>query len=157
MTWNFYSQLWLLQFKKMSACMLSHLSRVLLIATLCTVAGQALLSMGFSRQEYWSVLHALLQGIFLTQGSNLRLLHFDRWVLYQQCHLGSSRKCLRLTKQSFSIWKMSWGLLKIYHHQFFTLADLTISKFLSVLISFPHRAFSLPEHVLSRSEHKTLQ
>ena len=31
--------------------------------------------MGFSRQEYWSGLHSLLQGIFLTQGSNLGLLH----------------------------------------------------------------------------------
>ena len=31
--------------------------------------------MGFSRQEYWSDCHALLQGTFLTQGSNPRLLH----------------------------------------------------------------------------------
>ena len=29
------------------------------------------LFMGFSKQEYWSGLHALLPGIFLTQGSNL--------------------------------------------------------------------------------------
>ena len=36
------------------ACMLSHLSCVQLFATLCTVALQAPLSMGFSRQEYWS-------------------------------------------------------------------------------------------------------
>ena len=35
-------------------CWLSHLSRVRLFATLWTVAHQALLSMGFSRQEYWS-------------------------------------------------------------------------------------------------------
>ena len=38
-----------------------------------TAAHQAPLSMGFSRQEYWSGL-PLLQGIFLTRGSNLRLL-----------------------------------------------------------------------------------
>ena len=31
--------------------------------------------MGFPRQEYWSGTHTLLQGIFLTQGSNLGLLH----------------------------------------------------------------------------------
>ena len=31
--------------------------------------------MGFSRQEYWSRFHFLLQGFFLTQGSNLYLLH----------------------------------------------------------------------------------
>ena len=34
--------------------MLSHFSRVRLCASLWTVARQAPLSMGFSRQEYWS-------------------------------------------------------------------------------------------------------
>ena len=38
------------------ACMLSHFSLVQLFATLWTVARQAPLSMGFSRQEYWSAL-----------------------------------------------------------------------------------------------------
>ena len=38
------------------ACVPSHVSRVWLFATLRTVACQAALSMGFSRQEYWSVL-----------------------------------------------------------------------------------------------------
>ena len=49
--------------------------------TLCdnqTVAQQAPLSMGFSRQEYWSC-HALLQGLFPTQGSNPRLLCLLHW------------------------------------------------------------------------------
>ena len=36
------------------ACMLSHFSCVWLFATQWTVACQAPLSMGFSRQEYWS-------------------------------------------------------------------------------------------------------
>ena len=36
------------------ACMLSHFSRVRLFAILWTVVYQAPLSMGFSRQEYWS-------------------------------------------------------------------------------------------------------
>ena len=35
-------------------CVLSRFSRVQLFVTPCTVARQALLSMGFSRQEYWS-------------------------------------------------------------------------------------------------------
>ena len=38
------------------ACVLSHSSRVRLFATLWTVARQGPLSMGFSRQEYWSKL-----------------------------------------------------------------------------------------------------
>ena len=45
--------------------------------TLCnsmTVACQAPLSMGFSRQEHWSGCPALLQGNFSTQGSNSHLL-----------------------------------------------------------------------------------
>ena len=38
-----------------------------------TVAYQALLSIKFSRQAYWSGLPFLLQGIFLTQRSNFHL------------------------------------------------------------------------------------
>ena len=38
----------------MCVCMLSYFSCVRLFATLWTVAHQAPLSMGFSRQEYWS-------------------------------------------------------------------------------------------------------
>ena len=45
--------------------------------------------MEFSSQEYWSR-YFLLQGIFLTQGSNLGLLHC-RWILYQLSHQGSPR------------------------------------------------------------------
>ena len=55
-------------------------SCVRLFVTLWTVARQAPLFMGFSRQEYWSGCHAPLQGIFSTQGSNpcvLCLLHWQ--------------------------------------------------------------------------------
>ena len=52
------------------------LSCVQLFVTPWTVAHQAPLSMGFSRQEYWSMCHFLLQGVFPTQGSNLHFLHF---------------------------------------------------------------------------------
>ena len=38
----------------MCVCVLSHFSHVQLCAALWTVACQAPLSMGFSRQEYWS-------------------------------------------------------------------------------------------------------
>ena len=83
------------------------LSRVRLLATSWTAAYQASLSMGFSRQEYWSG-HglysswnsprqntavgslSLLQGIVPTQGSNPRLLHC-RQILYQLSHQGSPR------------------------------------------------------------------
>ena len=52
--------------------MLSCLSCVRLFATPGTVAHQALLSVGFSRQEDWSGVHA-----FPTQGWNLRSLHWQ--------------------------------------------------------------------------------
>ena len=41
-------------FLELHACVLSCFSHVQLIATLWTTACQAPLSMGFSRQEYWS-------------------------------------------------------------------------------------------------------
>ena len=58
---------------QMCFCVIQLLSCVLPFATPWTVARQAPLFMGFSRQEYWS--QSLLQGIFPTQGSNLHLLH----------------------------------------------------------------------------------
>jgi len=61
-----------------SSCVLSHFSHVQLSANLWTVNHQAPLSMGFSRQEYMDC-HALLQGIFPTQGSNSHLLCLLRW------------------------------------------------------------------------------
>ena len=47
--------------------------------TLWTIAHQAPLSMGFSRQEHWSGLHVLLQRISPAQGSNPHPLHLLHW------------------------------------------------------------------------------
>ena len=59
------------------------------LATPWTVACQGTpQSMGFSRQEYWSGLHFLLQRIFPTQESNRGLLHC-RQILYQLSYEGS--------------------------------------------------------------------
>ena len=58
------------------------LCHVRLFATPWTVARQASLSMGSSRQGYWSGCHFFLQGIFLIQGWNpslLCLLHLLYW------------------------------------------------------------------------------
>ena len=57
-------------------CVLSH---VQLFVTPWTVDHQAPLSIGFSRQDYWNGLYALLQGIFPTQRSNLHLLCLLHW------------------------------------------------------------------------------
>ena len=57
------------------------LSCAQLFVTPSVGACQTPLSMGLSSQEYWSEL-PVLQGIFLTQGSNVCLLHWqEMWVL----------------------------------------------------------------------------
>ena len=65
-----------------------------LFATQWTVAPVAPLSMGFSRQEYWSGCHFILQGIFPTQGLNLGLLCLLHWQgdSLPLCHLGSDAR-----------------------------------------------------------------
>ena len=62
-----------------ACCMLSRSSHVQLFVTLWTVARQAPLSMGFSKQEYRSEYHALLQGICLTKESKPCLLCLLYW------------------------------------------------------------------------------
>ena len=61
------------------ACLCVKLFQLYLTAILWTVACQASLSMEFPRQEYWRGCHALLQGIFLTQGVNSLLLSLLHW------------------------------------------------------------------------------
>ena len=78
------------ELKSMCAQLLSH---VQVFATTWTVAHQDPLSMEFSRKEYWSDCHFLLQGIFLTQGLNQHLLHILHWQedSLPLNHLGSWR------------------------------------------------------------------
>ena len=64
------------------------LSCVWLFANPWTIAHQAPLPTGFSRQEHRSGLPFPLQGIFQTQGFNLGLLHCRR-ILYRLSHQGS--------------------------------------------------------------------
>ena len=59
------------------------LGHVQLFATLWTIALQAPLSMGFSRQEYWGGLPCPSLGVFLTQGLNADL------ILHHLSHQGS--------------------------------------------------------------------
>ena len=71
------------------ACSVAQLCPILL--SLWTETHQALLSMEFPRQEIleWVAI-SFLQGVFLTQGSNLHLLHPLHWqvVLLPLCPLG---------------------------------------------------------------------
>ena len=60
-------------------CCAQSLSRVRLFETSGTVASQDPLSIAFSRQECWHGLPFPIPGIFLTQQSNLHLLHLLHW------------------------------------------------------------------------------
>ncbi|CAI9169441.1 unnamed protein product [Rangifer tarandus platyrhynchus] len=68
----------------LSVMCIKSLSHVQLFATPWSIAPQAPLSKGFSRQEHWSGLSFPPPGIFLTQGLNLLSLVscIIRWVLY---------------------------------------------------------------------------
>ena len=110
--------------KSVHACMLSHFSRVQLFVTLWMVAHQAPLSMGFSRQEDWSGLHALLQGIFQPRDRThicLYLLHRRR-IPYVLSHLGNPYVCIHTTHTHthththiFSIHSSASGHLDCFH------------------------------------------
>ena len=79
----------------MHACMrvLSRFRHVQLFATLRIVAHQVPLSVGFSRQEYWSGLPFPSPGDLLTQGLNPGLPHY-RQTLYHLSHQRSPQKMI---------------------------------------------------------------
>ena len=65
--------------RPLESYVLSHVSCVQLFVTLWTVARQTPLSMGFSRQEYWSGLPCFPLGIFPTLELNPHLLCLLHW------------------------------------------------------------------------------
>ena len=67
------------------ACIMpSHFSCIQLFVTLCTGDCQSPLSMGFSRQEYWSQLPCPTQGDLPDPGIELSLVScIGRWVPYR--------------------------------------------------------------------------
>ena len=64
-------------------CMLSHFSHVQLFVTLWTEAAKLLYPRDSPGKNTRVGCHALLYGIFPTQGSNSCLLQFLHWILYR--------------------------------------------------------------------------
>ena len=101
-------------------------------AVLCLVAQACLMlcdpmdcslpasSVEFSRQEYWSGLHALPQGIFPTQGSNPVLLHCGQ-ILYLLSHQGSPRilDCVAYPSSRGTSWPRNWTRVSCIAGRFF--------------------------------------
>ena len=106
-----------------------------------TVAHQAPLSIEFSNQEYWNVFPFLLQGIFLTQGSNSGLLHCRR-ILYQPSH--KERVLLYTVVFNMPYYNVYWPPQKwnIDHLNSFSILTYTCLPFSSL-----HLPFALLWHV----------
>ena len=86
-------------------------------ATPWTIARQAPLSMGLSRQEYWSGCHALLLRIFPTQGLKPHFLHWEEDSLplsHQQ------------NPKSSNWWLYTWPFLRLI--DFINNTKITIPK-----------------------------
>ena len=73
-----------------TSCVCQSLSCVQLFVILRTVAHQAPLSMGFSRQEYWSGLPFPSPGESSQPRSQVQVSCIGRWILYHLSHEGSS-------------------------------------------------------------------
>ena len=85
---------------------LSPFSRVQLFVIPWTVAHQAPLSLGFSRQEYWSGLPCPPPGDLPDPGTepvSLIFPAFGRWVLYHWHHLGNPAVLQREAKSLVSL------------------------------------------------------
>ena len=79
-----------------------------------TLACQASLSMDFSRQEYWSGCHFLLQGIFLTQGLNLHFLRLLHWQADSLPLAPPGKSHLNLWLMSNTNFNIKWEDLNFY-------------------------------------------
>ena len=101
---------------------LPELSLVWPFVTPWTVACQALLSMEFSRQEYWIGCHFLLQGIFCTRGSNLHLLHCRRQILYHWATKEKKSTGINILIHTFLIQNITSVLIFLHSHQSWVLA-----------------------------------
>ena len=132
-----------------------------------TVACQEPLSMGFSRQEYWSgknpisvfypnkeISHALLQGIFLTQGLHLGLWHC-RQILHCMDHQGSPQfsSVAQLCPTLCDLKDWSTPGFPV-HHQFLEPAQIHVHRVSdSIQPSRPLSSLSPPAFNLSQHQH----
>ena len=121
--------------KKKQKC--QSLRSVQFLVTLQTVARQAPLRWGFSRQDYGIGCHALLQRIFPSQEWNQGLLHC-RQILYHLSHQGSSK----FYKPFFIIMYIYFILLLVRYNFILRNTNLTII-FLRILRLFHFLASSI--------------
>ena len=105
---------------QLHACMLSHFSHIRLFVTLWTVTHQPSLSMGFSRQEYWSRLPCPTPGDLPEQESNLCLspaLAGGFYTTSATCFIFQLvlTKCLTPSQHPVNLCQSHTSKVKIYH------------------------------------------
>ena len=122
----------------------SSFSHVQLFVIPRTVARQAPLSMGFSGKITGVACHALLQGIFPTQGSNPRFLWLPhcRWILY---HWATREALINSRTLIFLPFTFDFPVCFCYS------SSIPVARF-SALFCFFHSLFGLC--LLSSSLHK---
>ena len=113
----------------------SHFSHVQVFAIPWTVAYQAPLSMGFSRQNTGMGCHTLLQGILPTQGLNPRLLHWQAGSLpltlpgkpfvWLDCHL-----IVSLYERYIILKNQTWDILHFTLQLSIPVCQLALGKIL---------------------------
>ena len=108
---------------QLGARVLSCFSCVRFFATLWTVAHPAPLSMGFSREEYWSGLPCPPPGDLPDPGIKPASVScIGRWILYHQHHLGSLESCsviLLLFLSNYLCFSWSYYLCSFLFYCFF--------------------------------------
>ena len=92
--------------KGMHVCLLASVMSHSFV-TLWTVAFQATRPSDFPDKNIWVGCHALLQGIFPTQGSSPHFLHllYHKQILYPLSHLGSLKRIIQNKEQYYSLFR----------------------------------------------------
>ena len=129
-------------FNSSPLCVLCHISCVHLFATPWIIAHQTPLSWNFPGKNTGVGYHFLLQGIFLTQGSNLHFLHqqvdslpkhhltpFIMWFIFFCCQVAANLFCFVLN----TFWDINSLLDKWVANIFFCLCVVYIIIFSYVL------------------------
>ena len=155
--------------------MLSHFSPVRLFATLWTVASQAPLCIGFSREKYWMGCHVLLQGIFPSQGSNLGLICLLHWQVGSLPEVPPEKHPFLLLNQwtsevnknpeiqgrkalgnASSPWRTVWWYCRVSESQVFNklfYQNTSTHKIRTLSIEIPPNGQTISQNIYSNSSH----
>ena len=97
----------LLPVNQLCVCMQNHFSHVWFFVTVWTVVHQALLSMGFSRQEHWSGLLFPSPGDLPNSGVEPVSLASPalRQILYHWATREATIRCISIQNGKFKFWK----------------------------------------------------